>query len=155
MELLRFHHQFGHVSFLKLQQMAKLGTIPKRLATCPVPACSACLYAKAIRCKWRSRTTNNQEEASKPARPGERVSVDQLVSPTPGLIAQMTGFLTNKRYKYATVYVDQASRLSFVGLQKTATADKTLLGKEAFEQYAKDRGVKVEGYHADNGIFKA
>jgi hypothetical protein len=36
------------------------------------------------------------------------------------------------------VYVDQASRLSFVWLQKTATAEETLLGKEAFKQYAKD-----------------
>jgi hypothetical protein len=30
-----------------------------------------------------------------------------------------------------------------------------LLGKEAFERYAKDRGVNIEGYQADNGIFKA
>jgi hypothetical protein len=28
------------------------------------------------------------------------------------------------------------------------------MGKEAFEQYAKDRGVKIEGYHANNGIFE-
>ena len=154
-ELLRYHHKFGHISFRRLQEMAKLGTIPKKLAKCQIPACSACLYSKAIKRKWRSRTPNNQEDSNKPTSPGERVSVDQLVSPTPGLIAQMTGFLTMKRYKYATVYVDQASRLSFVWLQKTATADETLLGKEAFQQYAKDRGVKVLGYHADNGIFKA
>ena len=154
-ELLRYHHAFGHVSFLKLKEMAKMGTIPKKLANCPVPACSSCLYAKAIKRKWRSRTANNRDEATRPTRPGERVSVDQLVSPTPGLIAQMAGFLTTKRYKYATIYVDQASRLSFVYLQKTATADETLLGKEAFEQYSKDRGVNIEGYHADNGIFRA
>jgi hypothetical protein len=44
-ELLRFHHKFGNVSFRKLQQMAKMGTIPKRLAKCQIPTCSACLYA--------------------------------------------------------------------------------------------------------------
>jgi hypothetical protein len=137
-ELLRYHHKFGHVLFKKLQEMAKIGTIPNRLAKCPVPACSACIYAKAIKRKWRSRTADNKEEAFKPTKPGERVSVDQLVLPTPGLIAQMTGFLTTKRYQYATVYVDQASRLSFVWLQKTATAEETLLGREAFEQYAKE-----------------
>jgi hypothetical protein len=113
-ELLQFHHRFGHISFRKLAEMAKLGIIPKRLAKCAVPTCSACLYAKAIRRPWRSRSSTNLDEASKPKRPGECVSVDQLVSPTPGLIAQMSGFLTMKRYKYATVYVDQASRLSFV-----------------------------------------
>jgi hypothetical protein len=150
-ELLRFHHKFVHLSFRKLQLMAKMGTIPKKLAKCQIPTCSACLYAKAIRRKWRSRSSNNQEEAMVITKPGEKVSVDQLVSPPPGLVAQMTGFLTTKRYKYATVYVDQASRLSFVWLQKTATSKETLLGKEAFEQYAKDRGVSVLGYH----IFKA
>ena len=67
----------------------------------------------------------------------------------------MTGKLTTKRYKYATVFVDQASRLGYVYLQKTATAEETLLAKDAFERYAKDNGVEVRAYHADNGIFKA
>jgi hypothetical protein len=154
-ELLQYHHRFGHILFKKLQEMAKIGTLPKRLAKCPVPACSTCMYAKAIKRKWQSRTANNQEEAVKPTKPGEQVLVDQLVSLTPGLIAQMTGFLSTKQYKYVTVYVDQASCLSFVWLQKTATAEETLLGKEAFEQYAKERGVVVQGYDANNGIFKA
>lgn len=154
-ELLQYHHRFGHVSFKRIIEMAKQGIIPKRLAKCPVPACSACLYAKAIRRQWRHRTPNNKVESPKPAKPGERVSVDQMVSPTPGLIAQMTGILTTKRYTYATVYVDQVSRLSFVWLQKTATADETIEGKTAFEKYALDRGVTVQNYHADNGIFRA
>jgi hypothetical protein len=135
--------------------MAKLGTIPKRLAKCAVPTCSACLYAKAIQKPWRSRTSTNIDKARKLKRHGECVSVDQLVSPTPGLITQMSGFLTMKRYKYATVYVDQASQLSFVWLQKTAIAEETLEGKTAFEQYVKDRGITVQAYHADNGIFRA
>jgi transposase InsO family protein len=82
-------------------------------------------------------------------------NVDQLKSPTPGLIAQLSGFLTTKRYGYATVYIDHASRLGFVYLQKGTTADETLEGKIAFEQYAKDRGVTIQTYHADNGIFRA
>ena len=154
-ELLQFHHKFGHVSFRKLQEMAKLGVIPKRLAKCAIPACSACLYAKAIKRQWRHRTPNNKDESSKPTKPGERISVDQLVSPTPGLIAQMTGTLTTKRYKYATVYVDQVTRLGFVWLQKSPSAEETVEGKIAFEKYALDRGVKVQNYHADNGIFRA
>ena len=60
-----------------------------------------------------------------------------------------------KRDKYATVYVNQASRLSFLWLQKTATAEDTLQGKEAFEQYSKDHGVTIWAYHTGNGIFKA
>jgi phage tail protein X len=52
------------------------------------------------------------------------------------------------------VYVDQASKLSFTYLQKTATANKTLEGKTAFKNYARNQGVKVKAYHANNGIFK-
>ena len=81
--------------------------------------------------------------------------MDQLVSPTPGLIAQMTGILTTKTYKYATVYIDQYSKLSYVYLQKTSTVEKTLEGKKAFETYASSHGVKILNYHADNGIFRA
>ncbi|KAI2499307.1 hypothetical protein MHU86_15151 [Fragilaria crotonensis] len=40
----------------------------------------------------------------------------------------MTGFLTTKRYRYATVYVDQFSRLGFIYLQKTASAEETVEG---------------------------
>ena len=43
--------------------------------------------------------------------PGPIVSVDQLESPTPGVIAQLKGTLTKQHYKYATVFMDQFSRL--------------------------------------------
>jgi hypothetical protein len=67
----------------------------------------------------------------------------------------MSGFLTMKQYKYAAVYVDQASRLSFIWLQKTAAPQETPEGKTSFEQYAKDRGVIICAYHADNVIVRA
>ena len=78
-----------------------------------------------------------------------------MVSPVPGLIAQMVGFLTKQRYKYATVFVDQGSRMGFVYLQKTCSAEETIKAKRAFEKYAANQGVTVQAYHADNGIFKA
>jgi len=130
--LLQYHHQFGHVSFQRLQELAKQGVIPRRLAKVPPPMCAACAYAKATRKPWRSKTRNDYEEIVY-TQPGEMVSVDQLVSPTPGLVAQMTGKLTTSRYKYATVYMDHASRLGYVYLQKMADADETVKGKQAFE----------------------
>ena len=78
-----------------------------------------------------------------------------MVSPVPGLIAQMVGFLTKQRYKYATVFVDQVSRMGFIYLQKTSSAEETIEAKRAFEKYAANRGVMIQAYHADNGIFKA
>ena len=103
----------------------------------------------------KDKTSSNREEATSPTRPGQVVSVDQMVSPTPGLIAQLTGKLTTKRYKYATIYVDQFTDCSYVHLQKTAGAEETLEGKIAFEKFASSHGVKIEHYHADNGIFRA
>ena len=135
--------------------MAERGELPKRLAKCNVPVCSACKYAKATRRPWRSKTLSNHGSNKQDLKPGDVVSVDQLVSPTAGLIAQMTGFITKERYKYATIYVDQASGLGYVFLQKTATATKTLESKTAWEHFALQHGVITHAYHADNGIFKA
>ena len=71
------------------------------------------------------------------------------------MIGQLTGILTKKRYRYATIYVDQYSGLGYVYLQKSADADETIQGKKAFELYCQQHGVKVRAYHADNGIFRA
>jgi hypothetical protein len=135
-ELLRAHYDFGHIPFVKLQAMAKQGILPPRLSKCNIPVCSACQYAKATKKQWRSKMAKNWSHAYGPLAPGQVVSVDQLVSPSPGLIAQMVGFITKDRYRYATVYVDQASGLGYVHLQKTSTASETLEGKRAFEKYA-------------------
>jgi hypothetical protein len=154
-ELLLWHYKYSHIGFAKLQEMAKQGILPRRLAKCNVPVCSACMYAKATKRPWRSKTRKNEHDPDKPPKPGDVVSVDQLVSPVPGLIAQMTGFVTKQRYRYATVFVDQASKLGFVYLQASATAEETVRAKTAFERYSAHRGVTIRAYHADNGIFKA
>ena len=78
-----------------------------------------------------------------------------MYSPTPGLVAQMTGILTKQRYKYATIYTDHFSNFSYLHLQKTGDVIETLKGKFAFELYARQHGVAIEGYHADNGVFWA
>jgi hypothetical protein len=153
-ELLRIHHRMGHAPFAKLQEMAKQGALPGRLKNCPIPTCTACMYGKASRKKWRDKPSS---KAKLPTilQAGERVSVDQMVSPIPGLIAQITGILTTQRYRYATVFVDQATRMGYVHLQKYASVEETLDAKEAFEAHASTHGISVKAYHADNGIFKA
>ena len=76
-----------------------------------------------------------------------------MVSPTPGLVAQMTGRLTTKRYKYATVFIDHFSDLGYVHFQQSASAEATLEAKVAFERHAQEQGVVIRHYHADNGVF--
>ncbi len=153
-ELLRFHYKFGHVGFKRLQAMAKKGIIPSRLGSCQKPVCVACLYGKAHKRPKRKK-------APKPANvrpvsaPGDCVSVDILVSATPGLIAQMRGFLTRQRYRYACVFVDHFSDFSYVHLMKKQDGDETEAAKAAFESYAASNGINIKHYHSDNGIFAA
>ena len=153
--LLQYHYKYGHISFARLRRMAQQRIIPYRLRNLDSPACAACLYGKAKRRPWRGPSRKNFQKTNKVHHPGQVVSVDQLVSPTPGFIAQMTGILTTKRYRYATVYVDHYSKFSYLYLQKTATAEETVEGKRAFERHAAENGIKIEHYHADNGIFRA
>jgi hypothetical protein len=47
-----------------------------------------------------------------------------MKSPTPGLIAQMAGFITKKRYQGATIFVDQATGLGYVHVQRLSAQKK-------------------------------
>ena len=67
----------------------------------------------------------------------------------------MVGRLTTERYKYTTVFVDQASRIGYIYIQKTNKALETLEAKAAFKQHSLDKGVIIKYYHADNSVFKA
>ena len=151
-ELLRWHYRLGHLSFDRLKQLASTGQLPKRLLSCKKPFCAACQYGKMTKRPWRVK--GEDKKATKTAtKPGQIVSVDQLESNTPGLIAQLKGNLTQQRYKYATVFVDQYSGYTFVYLQRRLTSAETVMAKHAFERSADQRGVKVTHYHADNGRF--
>ena len=152
-ELLRWHYRLGHASFDKLRLMASEGTIPKRLQHCPVPQCPACTYGKMTKRPWRTKAKPAKVRPVPVREPGDCVSVDQMESPTPGLLGQLKGFLTRKRYTYATIFVDQYSGLSYVHLQTAIDSIETVEAKKAFEKYSCHRGVEIKHYHADNGRF--
>jgi transposase InsO family protein len=154
-EFLRYQQKFNHVSPKRIQMMAKQRILPFRLSKCPVPVCTACLYGKATKRKWRSKHADNMKESYVPTKPGEVISIDQMISPTAGLVAQNTGMLTKARYKVATVFIDHATDYSYVAIQKSTAADETIKAKMLFERNAYDQGIKIEAYHSDNGIFKS
>ena len=60
------------------------------------------------------------------------------------LCAQLRGNPTKERYRAATIFVDHYSRLSYVHLQKSTSAEETLEAKTAFENYARTHGVNVK-----------
>ena len=151
-ELLRWHYRLGHLPFDRIKQLATAGQLPKCLLTCTTPFCTACQYGKMTKRPWRVKGVNKRQTKTA-TYPGQIVSVDQLESTTPGFVAQLKGTLTQQRYKYATVFVDQFSRYTFVYLQKRITSQETVMAKHAFERSAEQRGVRIQHYHADNGCF--
>jgi hypothetical protein len=131
--------------------MARRGDIPSRLQHCVSPVCGACQYGKATRKPWRTKRKNMKVQVCTFA--GECVSVDQTPMRAVGFVAQMKGRLTHGRYTVATIFVDHYSRLGYVHLQKDASSAETLKAKRAFELYAREHGIKICHYHADNGRF--
>ncbi len=132
--------------------MARAGTLPSAYATYREPICSSCLYGKATRRPWRTKGTT-QGTLKRTTYPGQCIAVDQSESPVPGLVAQLKGIPTKKRYTCATVFVDMYSDFSYVHFQYSTNAQETLEAKAAFERFAKSHGVEVKAYHADNGRF--
>ena len=111
------------------------GIIPKRLEKFSIPVCASCLYASMNRRLWRKCSKNYIYETKDSSSLEDVISVDQTKPPMPVLISEITGFLTTKRYQYTTVYVDQASMLSYVYPQKTASSVDTL------EKRRRDKGM--------------
>lgn len=78
-----------------------------------------------------------------------------LYSPNPCFVTQMADILTKKRYQYARVFVDYYSGYSYLHLQKTQDVDEAIDAKSAFEEHARQHGIHIRPYHADNSIFRA
>jgi Reverse transcriptase (RNA-dependent DNA polymerase)/GAG-pre-integrase domain len=152
-ELLKWHRRYGHMSMKRIQRMATQGILPKHLATCPLPICQSCLFGKMSRKAWRQKGDISSQIGQGVVRSGQCVSVDQLESPHPGIIAQMKGVPTRERYTTATVFIDHHSDFTFVYLQRTTSAVDTLAAKHEFERCARSMGVCIERYHSDNGRF--
>ena len=134
--------------------MANLGIIPKKFEKCDAPTCAACMYAKSTRKPWCGRSRKSPHKPLQVAHPGQMVSMEQLVSPTPGLGAHMNGILSIKIYKYATVFVDHFSIYSYMHLHQTASSEDAFERKHSFEIMTASYGIIVKQYYADNGIFR-
>jgi hypothetical protein len=130
--------------------MAVKGDIPKRLANPQVPMCATCQYDKLTRKPWQTKAALSN---SRPATyPGHCVSVDQLESYTIGFYTQFKGWLTAKRYRAATIFVDQFSGFTYVHLQTSTIGIETLAAKHAFELLASSYGVEIAAYHGENRL---
>jgi hypothetical protein len=111
------------------------------------------MYGKMTRQPWQTKSVHNHPIRQQVTNPGEWVSVDQLISPTPGLIAQLKGTPTRERYKVATIFVDHLTDFTYIHMQTSTSSAETITAKNEFERYSRSCGVTIRGYHADNGRF--
>jgi hypothetical protein len=77
----------------------------------------------------------------------------KLSQAQPGLIPQMSGFLTNWRIWGCTMCCNHVSDFVNVHLMHDFTVNKTLLAVKAFKKVLPQANCHVKHYHADNGAF--
>jgi hypothetical protein len=151
---LQWHNRLGHVSPKKIQIMARQGILPAKLANCPIPICTSCIYGKTMQQQWRTKpSTNKNTKANKLLKLGKCTSLNQLISMTPSLISQLQGIPTSMCYHCAMVFVNQANNLKFFYLQQGTMATEMIKAKQAYDNYAASQGANIPHYHANNGIF--
>jgi len=136
-EWMRWHYRLGHMSFRKIKLLCAMGFLPKKFLKLKTPKCAGCLYGSMTRKPWRTRNTSSVSSIHKSTKSGQCVSIDQMESSTPGFIAHTKGILTKHRYTSATIFVDHFSRLGYIHMQKSLSAEDTMAAKNAFEIFAK------------------
>ncbi len=55
--LMQWYYHLGHLTFLKLKQLALNSKIPKKLAKVLPPKCAGCLFGAMTKLSWRGKET--------------------------------------------------------------------------------------------------
>jgi hypothetical protein len=140
------------MNFSKLQELAQLGKLPKKLQNANVPFVSAANMGKHTGALLLA-VLKLIKLMPEHLHPGDRVSVDQIESPAQGMIDTYSGQLKSARYHAASLYTDHASHFIFIKCHYSTGGAEAVQGKQRFEQLAALFGVKIKSYRADNGIM--
>ena len=155
MKSLEIHHRTNHcVSIKEIQVMASMGIFDSMLASCQPPVCALCMFGCAHKKPWRVKGKEKhaiRSESETDA--GDDTSLEALTSSTPGIIPQMSGFLTSDRFWAATFFVNHATSYMYTHLQRGQTLIKSIGAKAAYEQMAETSGIRVKKFHTDSGFF--
>ena len=135
--LSNIYYQLGHLSFRTLKLLARAGISPKELANMDVSICKGCVYGKAHRIPTISKVVKNTKQLIIVTATGRVVSVDQLVSPTPGFIPTRRGRPWAHRYVGARVFVDHFSDFAYIHLMDKLDGESTVEAKHTFESICK------------------
>jgi len=155
-KLISWHNCLYHLPFWRLFQLAEKGVLPKYLLECRAspPLCIECQFGQAHCRPWRTKGKKSGSiRCDEHKEPGDGTSIDQIISAQPGLIPQMSGFLTGDRIWGATTFCDHVTDYVYVHLMRNFTLAETLLAKTAYEKLLAQAQHQVKHYHADNGRF--
>ena len=150
-----WHHRLEHLPLVCLRRHAARGVLPACIENVTkLPLCAACQLANAQQKSSRGKgEIRNKIGNKRVAKSGNMVSDDHMMSSKPGLIPQVTGTLTHRRYVGAVIFVDHFSDLPFVHLLENISDVGTTQAKFAFEKMSREHGVQIKRYHADNSRF--
>jgi len=108
--LMKWHNRLSHLSFNKIQELARQGKLPKQIAKCDHPICISCQLGKAHR-----RPIPNVNKArpidAEELIPGDKVSEDQIESPAPGMVDTYSGLPVTARYHAASLYTERCQQI--------------------------------------------
>jgi hypothetical protein len=81
-EKLPIHNKLVHIPLATINQMVSIGELPKRLASTGEPMCASCMYGQLTRKACRTKSGSNKIKPRQIEKPGDCVSMYQMVSPT-------------------------------------------------------------------------
>jgi hypothetical protein len=166
-ELVCWHNCLGHVSYARVQNLMRSGTLAHsestrhlHTAACKLtelPKCAACQFGKQKRRPTPGKTSTIVRDRAGVLRqdhlaPGQRVSVDHFVCSTKGRLFGSRGKTNpNTMYCGGCIFVDHASSHVHVEFQAHLTTHETLKAKENYELLSRDLGIIVQSFLTDNG----
>ena len=118
MRLLTIHKSLGFTIFQIIRILCLAGILPRELANVATPLCLGYRYGKYNQRPWRQKGKSNLKNIEPVTIPSQVISIEQLISYTPGLIPTHRGIPTTKRYLGATIFVDLASDFTYVHLRE-------------------------------------
>jgi len=163
-ELLRLHNRNAHLGMQLLQQLIRDGRITSKhpqAVSCAPPKCAACILAKMPPRHDGTTVTKKLKEAQGGLKndhltPGSCVAIDHYECRHLGRLPNTQGKeAAIKRYSGGAIFVDASSNWLQCYHQVKLNGSDTVRSKRSFERDAKKRGVDIQTYHADNGIFKS
>ena len=146
LKLMSWRHRLYQIPFRILSRLAKIGFLPKRLLECQnkAPLCVAFQFSQAHRWPWRTKGKKSGSiRTLSQVKPGDGISVDQIILARLGLIPQMSGFITNQKIWGVTTFVNHVSDFVYVHLMRDLSLTETLLEKSAMEKTMAQAGWTV------------